>query len=41
MSLVSYTDLKDSDKQRLAATFVNISVKDHKSAMNKVYLQYT
>lgn len=38
MSLVSYTDLKDSDKQRLAAAFVNLSVKDQKSALAKVYL---
>jgi hypothetical protein len=39
MSLVSYADLKDSDKQRLAAAFVNI--KDQKFAMNKVYLRST
>lgn len=37
MSLASYDELKDSDKQRLAAAFVNLSVKDQKSAMSKVY----
>lgn len=31
---MSYDDLKDSDKQRLAAAFVNI--KDKRSAMAKV-----
>lgn len=34
MSLVSYNELKDPSKQRLAAVFVNI--KDPKSAMAKV-----
>lgn len=34
MSLVSYNELKDSSKQRLAVIFVNI--KDSKSAMAKV-----
>lgn len=39
MSSASYSDLKDSDKQRLAAAYVNI--KDQKSAMTRVYPQLT